>query len=185
MSRTKEPDDAAPAFPRHVGDCRLRGVYRLDRSSALVGRRAPEFALESLGGPQVSLASFSGKTRVLTFWASWCGPCRMELPMLADFYQRTHQPGSGFEIFAISMDTAPDAARKAAESLKLPFPVLLDPDGRLAGAYQVEAIPMLLVIDREGIITYSYTGFQAGMDVLLAQQLGFRNYSPVTGDLRR
>jgi cytochrome c biogenesis protein CcmG, thiol:disulfide interchange protein DsbE len=153
--------------------------------NVLVGKLAPEFALESLSGRQISLSDYNGKTVVLTFWASWCGPCHMELPTLAKFYQRTHEAGSDFEIVTISIDKTINDAQDAARSLKIPFPVLLDLDGRLADSYQVEAIPVLFVVDRKGRIRAANVGFQVGLDLVLAQELGIRNYSPVTGDVKR
>src|SRR5579872_7494826 len=94
----------------------------------IVGKTAPDFQLLSLDGHSVSTADFhSKKMLVVTFWASWCGPCRMELPVLAAFYRQIHKDDSGFDIVAISVDEDPDAAREAAAKLKLPFTVLLDP----------------------------------------------------------
>jgi len=151
------------------------------RSSQLVGKPAPAFALESLDGQKVSLADYRGKTLVTTFWASWCGPCRMELPVLVKFYNEQHKPDSNFEIVAISVDTETDDARKAAKSLKLPFPVLLDADSHASHDYSVDAIPTMFVIDRGGKVTSSHTGFSMGMDIMLANQLGIKNYSPTTG----
>jgi peroxiredoxin len=111
--------------------------------SALTGKPAPDFSLESLDGRRVSLADYRGKTVAVTFWASWCGPCRLELPVLTKFYQQTHRSWSSFEILALSVDNTRGAAQDAARSLNLPFPVLLDPESRASSAYQVEAIPML------------------------------------------
>ena len=150
-------------------------------ASRLVGKPAPAFTLDSLEGPRVSLADFRGKTLVATFWASWCGPCRMELPVLVKFYRGQHKSGSNFEIVAISIDATRDAAQGAARTLKLPFPVLLDSDSRISDTYQVDAIPTLFVIDHDGKVIYSHTGFSMGFDAILAAQVGIRNYSPSGG----
>ncbi len=157
------------------------GSHRHDAPSVLIGKPAPDFALESLDGHQVSLADYRGKKLVVTFWASWCGPCRMELPVLAKFYQQTHKPDSDFEVLAISIDTEKDAAQGAARTLKLPFPVLLDSDSRLSDTYHVEAIPMMFVIDKAGSVAQSHTGFEVGLDFILAQQLDIKNYTPLPG----
>lgn len=102
--------------------------------------------------------------------------------MLAKFYEKTHKSGSDFEILAISIDTTKDAAQEGATSLKIPFPVLLDKDSRVADSYFVEGIPTLFVVDKTGKVIYSSTGFQMGLDFMLAQQLNIKNYSPVFGD---
>jgi thiol-disulfide isomerase/thioredoxin len=149
--------------------------------SVLMGKPAPDFDLESLDGRKVSLADYDGKTVAVTFWASWCAPCRMELPVLTKFYQQTHNSGSSFEILAINIDTTRDAAEGAARSLKLPFPVLLDPESRVSATYRVEAIPMLFIVNKNGRVAFSNIGFQQGIDFILAQQLGITNYTPLSG----
>lgn len=149
--------------------------------SALMGKPAPDFSLESLDGRHVSLGAYRGKTLAVTFWASWCGPCRLEMPVLVKLYQQNHNSESNFEILAISIDGTRDAAQGGARSLKIPFPVLLDADGHVAASYQVEGIPQLFIVDRGGKVIYSHMGFQMGMDFLLAQQLGIKNYNPMGG----
>jgi len=145
-------------------------------ASALTGKPAPDFSLQSLGGGSVALADYRGKTAVVAFWASWCGPCRAEMPMLSRFYRQTHKPDSGFEFLAISIGETEGPAQGAANTLKIPFPVLLDADSHIAGAYGVDSIPMLFVIDKAGKVRYSHIGFNVGLDVLLAQQLDIKNY---------
>jgi peroxiredoxin len=163
----------AKALELHAG--------RSGEISRLTGQPAPDFDLESLDGRRVSLASLRGKPVAVTFWASWCSPCRMELPVLARFYRQTHKSDSDFEILAISIDSTKEDAQGAAKTLKIPFPVLLDLDSRLAGAYHVDSIPTLFVIGRDGKVAWSNTGFSVGIEILLAQQLGIENYNPAAG----
>lgn len=154
------------------------GTRHHDTQSVLTGKPAPQFSLESLDGHRLSLADYHGKTLVVTFWASWCGPCRLEMPLLAGFYQQTHGSGSNFEIVAISVDSEKNAAANAAKTLKIPFPVLLDPDSRVSDSYGVDSIPMMFVIDKTGKVTHSHVGFEPGLDMLLADQVGVKNYTP-------
>jgi peroxiredoxin len=147
-------------------------------ASRLVGKPAPDFVLEALDGQKASLADYHGKMLVTTFWASWCGPCRLEIPVLTKFYREQHKADSNFEILAISIDTNKSDAEAAAKGLKMPFPVLLDLNSKASRTYQVDAIPTLFVIDRYGKVIFSHTGFSMGLDILLAQQLGIKNYSP-------
>jgi peroxiredoxin len=154
---------------------RLRGH---NPGAILNGKPAPPFALLGLDGRTVSLADYRGKNVVLSFWASWCGPCRMEAPVLIAFYQRTHREHDDYEVLAISLDETREAALTAAGELKMPFPVLLDLTGKTGRDYLVEGIPTLVVVDKAGTVRYSSVGFDMTMGIMLAQQLGIRNYTP-------
>jgi peroxiredoxin len=142
-------------------------------SNALLSKPAPDFQLSSIDGRTVALGDFHGKKNVvLIFWASWCGPCRLELPALVSFYQRTHKPDSGYEILAISIDEFRESAQGAAAGMKLSFPVLMDDGQKAAGAYGVWSIPSLFVIDKSGKVIYSDVGFDFGLEFALAGHLG-------------
>jgi cytochrome c biogenesis protein CcmG/thiol:disulfide interchange protein DsbE len=142
-------------------------------ASTMVNKKAGEFSLQGLDGQTVALADYRGKKKVvLSFWASWCGPCRLELPELAAFYKKYHKEDSNFEILAISIDDDRTDAEAYASKAKLPFPVLWDPADKAADAFSVQAIPTMFVIDQDGKIVYGNTGMDAALDVRLAMQLG-------------
>ncbi len=149
--------------------------------SRLQGKPAPDFTLPTLDGHTVSLADYKGKRVVLTFWASWCGPCRMELPGRAKFYQQVRKPDVDFEILAISIDRTKEDAADAAKELKIQFPVALDLQSRVADSYGVDAIPTLFLIDKDGKVAFSQTGYKM-TETILATQLGIKDYSPVAGE---
>jgi peroxiredoxin len=146
-----------------------------------LNKPAPAFNLPALDGHPVTLADYRGRNVVVTFWASWCGPCRTEMPILRTFYQRTHKHDTDFDILAISIDFAREDAATAAAELKIPFPVLHDSSGKVSDQYGVDAIPALFVIDKKGDIAYAHTGLDMGFEIVLAQQLGIKNYSPAVG----
>ena len=150
----------------------------------LIGQIAPDFQLTSLDGRIVSLADYRGKKKVVvSFWASWCGPCRIEMPELRKFYQSTHKDDASYEFLAISIDEERAPAETAAKEDKLPFPVLMDIGGKIARVYHVDAIPTLLVIDEQGKVAEGYTGLQPAIEVQLAGNLGIKNYLPQVGGL--
>src|SRR5262249_14164509 len=124
------------------------GLTQHDSKSVLEGKAAPTFSLQSLDGRRVSLAEFRGKKKVvISYWASWCGPCRVELPELKRFYEKHHKDDSDFEMLAISIDDSREEAESYAMNAKLPFPVLLDLDKEVSDAYSVQGIPAMFVVD--------------------------------------
>jgi peroxiredoxin len=156
----------------------------LDRPSetaAMVNRQAPAFSLPSLSGQQVSLAQYRGEKVVVSFWASWCGPCRMEMPALRSFYDEYHTGQTKFEILAISVDdNRADPTRFAGEE-RLSFPVLLDLTQQTSAAYSADAIPTLYVIDEQGKVIFGRVGYDPTMmQFQLPRVLGI-NITPAAG----
>jgi peroxiredoxin len=149
-------------------------LLRRDETPPVVNKPAPQFSLEALDGRTISLADYHGKKKlVVTFWASWCGPCRMEMPALRAFYQKHRNSSDKFELLAVSIDDRRRDAENFAAEEKLPFPVLLDLDSKTADAFGVEGIPTLFVIDENGKIIYGHVGLEPAMEFMLAHQLGF------------
>ena len=116
------------------------------------GFLAPDFTLELLGGGQVTLSELRGKGVVINLWASWCPPCRAEMPAIQRVYEKTR--GRGLEVLAVNT-TFQDSERDAAgfvQELGLTFPVPLDRSGTVSRQYQLRALPSTFFVDREGII---------------------------------
>lgn len=117
-----------------------------------VGFLAPEFTLTSLDGQTIALADLRGQAVLLNIWASWCLPCRAEMPAMQEVYQE--YASQGFTILAVnatSQDSQADAAAFAAE-YGLTFPILLDIDGQVGELYQVSALPSSFFILPDGTI---------------------------------
>jgi peroxiredoxin len=144
----------------------------------LVGSDAPDFTLKALDGRQVKLSDYRGKqTVIVAFWASWCGPCRMEMPSLQSFYA-AHR-GSGVEVLAVSIDDDPAAAQRYAEQSKLPFPVLVDNNQQAASEYQVEGIPVIFVVDPAGKVKYALEGLNPSLEAVLTAELNSGALAPL------
>lgn len=152
-----------------------RALSGHDSPSPLQGKAAPNFSLDSLEGRKISLAEFHAKKKVvISYWASWCGPCKIEMPQLKEFYEKHHKEDSDFEVLAISIDDDRDSAENYAMKAKLPFPVLLDLGHDAADAYSVNAIPALFVVNKEGVVSYAATGVEQSLEVRLGLQLGMK-----------
>jgi peroxiredoxin len=152
-----------------------KSVLERTSASVMISKSAPEFTLPALSGDTVSLADYRGKkTVVVSYWASWCGPCKVELPELREFYKRYHKADANFEILAISIDEEKANAGKYAAAEKLPFPILFDPQSKTADAYSVEGIPTTFVIDKDGKIVHAHVGLEQAMQIQLMSELGLK-----------
>jgi len=118
---------------------------------------AAPFSLQAADGSDVSLADFEGQVVLLNFWATWCGPCKIEMPWFVEF-QREYKD-RGFTVLAVSLDEGGwDVVRPFVDDMKPNFPILLG-DDQLAEQYGgIMALPTTMVIDRDGRITSRHTG---------------------------
>jgi peroxiredoxin len=117
-----------------------------------VDKLAPDFKLQSLDGQTVSLGDFRGKPVLLNFWATWCPPCRAEMPFLQEIYEDKEWSEKGLVILTIDIGEDPSVVKEFMESYDLSFPVLLDTDQDVALEYNIRAIPTTFFIDKDGII---------------------------------
>jgi len=117
-----------------------------------IGGPAPDFQLWNLDGQPVTLSSQRGRVVMLNFWATWCGPCRIEMPAMEQLYKQF--PRRDFEILAISTDAQGSAVtRPFRDEMRLSFPILHDSDFRVGVTYGTRTLPMTFLVDRHGIIT--------------------------------
>ena len=127
------------------------------RESPEEGFTAPGFTLQNLDGSPVNLSDFRGKVVLLNFWATWCGPCKKEIPALKRLYQV--RKGPDFEIVAVSMDrTDGDKVASFVSANQMDFPILLNPSGDIGGRYWVRGIPTSFLLDKKGIIKWKVVG---------------------------
>jgi cytochrome c biogenesis protein CcmG/thiol:disulfide interchange protein DsbE len=125
-------------------------------SGARTGSPAPDFALVDLDGEPVRLADLRGRPVVVNFWASWCGPCVEEFPLLADAHEE-HGP-HGLALVGIVFRDRSEAARAFMARMEAGWPAAMDPDERVAERYGVVSPPMTFFIDRDGIVVQRVFG---------------------------
>ncbi len=117
-----------------------------------VGKLAPDFSLQSLDGQTVSLSRFRGNPVLLNFWASWCGPCRAEMPFIQELFEDKEWSDRGLVILAINLGESPSTVNSFMEENGLSFTVLLDTKQNVARDYNIQGIPATFLIDKKGII---------------------------------
>ena len=120
------------------------------------GALAPDFLLGRLDGSELRLSDLRGQPVVLNFWATWCAPCRKEIPQFVDAYER-HR-GEGLVIVGVNMQEGKGIVRPYAEDFGMTFPIAIDVDGEVADAYRILGLPTTYFIDREGIVRSVFTG---------------------------
>lgn len=137
-----------------------------------VGERAPDFSLPSLDGPKVTLSQLKGSIVVIDFWASWCGPCKKELPELNALAQKYAGANPPVVIVAIGIDKERANAEKLVRALKLSgLRILLDPEGRVASAYDLPTMPSSFVVDASGLVQHVHVGFTSGDEKVFATEI--------------
>jgi thiol-disulfide isomerase/thioredoxin len=132
-------------------------------ATSLVGASAsiaPSFSLPSRSGDTVSLDKLKGQVVMINFWASWCGPCRQEMPLLEQMHKR-YSP-LGFTLLGVNVEPNSKDAEKLLANVPVSFPVLFDSDSKVSKMYDVNAMPSTVFIDRKGNVRYLHRGYKPG-----------------------
>ncbi len=124
--------------------------------------KAPDFTLPSNKGQNMRLNEMKGQVVMINFWASWCGPCRLEMPILEELYSRYSQ--AGFTILGVNVEPDSNKADKIVDERSISFPVLYDKESIVSELYEVEAMPSTVLIDRNGNMRYLHRGYKPGYE---------------------
>ena len=123
---------------------------------------APDFTLHTMNGPNMRLQEQRGKVVMINFWATWCGPCRQEMPHLDRLYDK--YKSSGFVLMGINVDDDTRNAAAVAAKLGVRFPVLLDTDKQVSRLYDLSTMPSTVIVDRDGKVRYVHRGYLSGYE---------------------
>jgi peroxiredoxin len=126
------------------------GLGALDSQAPIVGEMAPDFELRRIDGTTVRLSDLRGKVVYVNFWASWCVPCRKELPDIQAIYDEKR--GDGLEVLAVNVKDDSDTATAFFSGRNLTLPLLLDRDGSVYDQYKLQGLPDSFFVDRDGRI---------------------------------
>jgi thiol-disulfide isomerase/thioredoxin len=133
-----------------------------------VDKAAPKFTLPDLKGTEYSLDQYRGKVVLLDFWATWCSPCRMTMPLLEKLQNEFH---GNLALLAINLQETEDVVRDYVRTQNVNSHVLLDEEGSVAQAYGADSIPMQVLIDRNGTVRFVQLGFSPGMAAELRMEI--------------
>ena len=137
--------------------------------SAEVGQPLPQISLDTTDGKKWSTSMAKGKVTYLTFFASWCGSCKRELPELNQWQKAFGK--AGFEVVAVGVDRNPKQSENFANQFNPVYPVALDPDAMTMGLFNINAMPTSFLVDREGVIRHREVGFKKDEVALLQRKI--------------
>lgn len=124
------------------------------------GAPAPTFSLASSSGSEVNLAQYKGEVVMINFWASWCGPCRQEMPLLEGIYKKYSR--MGFTLLGVNVEPDSQAANEWLKQTPVSFPILYDKDSKVSKLYDVAGMPSTVLIDRSGRLRMLHRGYKPG-----------------------
>ena len=121
---------------------------------------APDFTLKSLEGSNLRLNEYRGQVVLINFWASWCGPCRQEMPLLDRLHHRYED--TGFAVLGVNVEGVAGPAADIVQKTNVTFPILIDDGQKVSEMYNLQAMPSTVVVDRDGVVRYIHHGYKPG-----------------------
>jgi peroxiredoxin len=147
----------------------LAGAAGVAPAALAPATMAPDFTLRSAEGGNLRLAEQRGRVVLVNFWASWCGPCKIEMPHLNRLYEKYRS--AGFVLLGVNIDEDPKQALAAATRLNVRFPVLFDSHKAVSRLYALDSMPGTVLIDRDGKVRYVHRGYRDGMEENYERQI--------------
>lgn len=138
----------------------MLGAAALSPAHAAEPAPAPDFVLPAMDGSELRLSELKGQVVMINFWATWCGPCRQEMPLLQQL-QVKYEP-LGFTLVGINVEPESAGARTWLEKVPVTFPILFDRQNQVAERFGVQGMPSSVFVDRSGKVRYVHRGYQPG-----------------------
>jgi thiol-disulfide isomerase/thioredoxin len=138
----------------------VAGLVSLPALAVAPAGPAPQFQLQSLAGTSVNLAQYKGQVVMINFWASWCGPCRQEMPILEKLHAK-YQP-MGFTMIGVNVEPDSKLAVDWLKGTPVSFPILFDTKSEVSKLYQVAGMPSTVIVDRKGNLRWLHRGYKPG-----------------------
>lgn len=150
---TEKPNEEAPVETEEKVE--VRAENEEVKEGIFTGDKIYDFTLEDIDGNEISISDYKGKVLMLNFWASWCPPCKAEMPHMEKVYNELK--GEDFDMLTVNLTTAEkngrDGANKFINDMGYTFPVVYDVDGKVADKFRITGIPTTYIINKEGIIS--------------------------------
>ncbi|WP_434928852.1 TlpA family protein disulfide reductase [Shewanella sp. HL-SH8] len=137
-------------------------LMSINAQALTVGDAAPDFTLKNMQGNNLNLAEQRGEIILINFWASWCGPCRKEMPVLQKLQDKYQD--LGVQVWGINVEQENQAGKDFLADLDLSFSIFFDETNALSKSYQVEAMPTTVMIDRDGKVRHIFRGYKDGYE---------------------
>ena len=144
-------------------------IFLLATVASMSHAATPDFTLPARGGGTVRLSGLKGQVVMINFWATWCGPCRQEMPLLEQIQAR-YEP-LGFTIVGINVEPDSDAAQAWLTKVPVTFPILFDRENKVAESFGVDGMPSTVFIDRAGTVRYVHRGYRPGDEAKYADMV--------------
>ena len=129
-------------------------------ATAVTPNAAPDFSLAAMAGNAVNLSQFKGQVVMINFWATWCGPCRKEMPVLEQLHKK-YKP-MGFTLLGVNVEPNSTEAVEWLKGTPVTFPILFDTDSKVSKLYAVQGMPSTVIVDRKGQVRFVHRGYSAG-----------------------
>jgi len=138
-------------------------------AAQVLSGKATDFTLKSRSGKNIKLSELRGQVVMINFWASWCGPCRQEMPLLEALYKKYH--GLGFTLLGVNVEQDSSKANAYLRDVSVSFPILYDTKNSVSKTYNISAMPSTVMVDRDGNMRYLHHGYKPGYEKEYEKQI--------------